>query len=270
MAIGKGRAIGAYSLGQGFLNSAASTKLDDLLLDLDKLNAEYGLKIADALDGSPRGHQALDGLTAASRDTIKQSATLFEDKVIMADTLDTPWQQFYDQVTASLDKTYQLNDGALAFLKAELEKRLAEKRVQTVLLVVALLVVFLAIVYLYSGFYVSTRTTLKSLGKVMDQVAGGDMTVSFRAESRDELGELGQVFNGTVAKIHDLIELVGHTVAEVERQASRVEQVSDRAPGQRNRPVGERDQPTCRRQRLDQSSAGSDQGHRRADQPASA
>ncbi|MDH4556557.1 methyl-accepting chemotaxis protein [Pseudomonas sp. BN417] len=239
MALGKGRAIGAYSLAQGFLNSAASTKLDDLLLDLEKLNAEYGLKIADALDGSPRAHQALDALTAASRATIKQSATLFEDQVIMADTLDSPWQQFYDQVSTALDRTYQLNDGSLAFLKVELEGRLADKRVQTALLVVALLVVFVAILYLYAGFYVSTRTTLKSLGKVMDQVAAGDMTVSFRAESRDELGELGQTFNGTVVKIHDLIELVGHTVTEVERQAGRVEQVS----GESNQAVaGQRSQ----------------------------
>ncbi|MBT8766288.1 methyl-accepting chemotaxis protein [Metapseudomonas boanensis] len=225
-ALGKGRATGSYSLGQGFLNSAASTQLDELLLDLDKLNAEYGLKIADALSGSPRAHQALDALSAASRDTIKQSASLFEEKVIMADTLSMPWPQFYDQVSAALEKTYQLNDASLVFLKAELEDRLAGKRTQTGLLVVALVVVFLAIGYLYSGFYVSTRATLKSLGKVMDQVASGDMTVSFKADSRDELGELGQVFNGTVAKIHDLIELVGHTVVEVERQAGRVETVS--------------------------------------------
>ncbi|WP_370593650.1 methyl-accepting chemotaxis protein [Pseudomonas siliginis] len=52
------------------------------------------------------------------------------------------------------------------------------------------------------------------------------MTVNFKASSRDELGELGEVFNGTVKKIHDLIERVGHTVGEVERQAGQVESVS--------------------------------------------
>ncbi|WP_425540439.1 methyl-accepting chemotaxis protein [Pseudomonas fluorescens] len=52
------------------------------------------------------------------------------------------------------------------------------------------------------------------------------MTVSFVAESRDELGDLGQVFNGTVARIHDLIERVGHTVGQVELQAGQVQAVS--------------------------------------------
>jgi methyl-accepting chemotaxis protein len=52
------------------------------------------------------------------------------------------------------------------------------------------------------------------------------MTATFVAHSRDELGELGRVFNGTVAKIHDLIEKVGQTVIEVERQSAQVESVS--------------------------------------------
>ncbi|WP_416194821.1 methyl-accepting chemotaxis protein [Pseudomonas sp. AH2] len=64
------------------------------------------------------------------------------------------------------------------------------------------------------------------------------MTASFTAHSRDELGELGRVFNGTVKKIHDLIELVGKTVSEVERQAGQVESVSavsnQAVAGQRN------------------------------------
>ncbi len=60
----------------------------------------------------------------------------------------------------------------------------------------------------------------------MDKVAAGDMTANFQAQSRDELGELGQVFNQTVQRIHDLIERVGHTVGEVGGQADRVELVS--------------------------------------------
>ena len=73
----------------------------------------------------------------------------------------------------------------------------------------------------------------------MDKVAAGDMTVSYKVQSRDELGELGDVFNGTVVKIHDLIERVGHTVTEVERQADRVEVVS----GESNQAVaGQRSQ----------------------------
>ena len=224
--LGEGRAMGAYSLGQGFLNSSSSTRFDELLVQIEKLQAEYGLKLQDALGSSRAAHDALDTLATTSKGSLKQASELFEEQVVMADTLDAPWQAFYDRVSGLMAQTYQLNEGTLKFLDVELQKRLEQNRRHMVLLVVALALVFLSIVYLYGGFYASTRTTLRRLGAMMDKVAAGDMTVSFTAHSRDELGELGSVFNGTVLKIHDLIERVGHTVSEVERQAGQVQSVS--------------------------------------------
>jgi methyl-accepting chemotaxis protein len=224
--LGEGRAIGSYSLGQGFLNSSSSTRFDELLAQIEKLQAEYALKLADALDSSKAARADLSTQADNSKTSLKQASELFEEKVVVAETLDTPWQAFYDQVTGLMDKTYQLNDMTLKFLNTQLQQRLAQNRTHMVLQAVALSLVFVLIFYLYGGFYASTRTTLKRLGAMMDKVAAGDMTVNFVAHSRDELGELGEVFNGTVRKIHDLIERVGHTVSEVERQAGQVENVS--------------------------------------------
>nr|WP_206692098.1 methyl-accepting chemotaxis protein [Pseudomonas cyclaminis] len=227
--LGEGRAMGAYSLGQGFLNSSSSTRFDELLQQLEKLQAEYGLKLHDALGSSTAAHAALDGLAKASNASLKQGSELFEEQVVMAETLDAPWQAFYDSVSQLMAQTYQLDDATLMFLGQQLEQRLAQNRTHMVVLVSALTAVFLLIFYLYAGFYASTRTTLHRLGAMMDKVAAGDMTVTFVAQSRDELGDLGQVFNGTVAKIHDLIERVGHTVSQVELQAGQVEAVSARS-----------------------------------------
>jgi len=224
--LGEGRAMGAYSLGQGFLNSSSSTRVDELLQQLEKIQAEYGLKLQDALGSSKAAHAALDGLAKSSNASLKQGSELFEEQVVMAETLDAPWQDFYDGVSRLMAQTYQLDDATLTFLGQQLEQRLAQNRTHMVVLVSALSAVFLLIFYLYAGFYASTRTTLRRLGAMMDKVAAGDMTVTFVAQSRDELGDLGQVFNGTVAKIHDLIERVGHTVSQVELQAGQVETVS--------------------------------------------
>ena len=224
--LGEGRAMGAYSLGQGFLNSSSSTRFDELLQQLEKLQAEYGLKLQDALGASKPAHAALDELAKASNASLKKGSELFEEQVVMAETLDAPWQGFYDNVSQLMAQTYQLDEATLTFIGQQLEQRLAQNRTHMVVLVSALTAVFLLIFYLYAGFYASTRTTLRRLGAMMDKVAAGDMTVTFVAHSRDELGDLGQVFNGTVAKIHDLIERVGHTVSQVELQAGQVQTVS--------------------------------------------
>ena len=227
--LGEGRAMGAYSLGQGFLNSSSSTRFDELLQQLEKLQAEYALKLQDALGASTAAHTALDSQAQASGASLKQGSELFEDQVVMAQTLDAPWQGFYDDVSQLMAQTYQLNEATLTFLEQQLQQRLAQNRAHMVVLVCALVAVFLLIFYLYAGFYASTRTTLRRLGAMMDKVAAGDMTVTFVAHSRDELGDLGQVFNGTVAKIHDLIERVGHTVSQVELQADQVQVVSSQS-----------------------------------------
>ena len=227
--LGEGRAMGAYSLGQGFLNSSSSTRFDELLQQLEKLQAEYGLKLQDALGSSKPAHAALDSLAKASNASLKQGSELFEEQVVMAETLDAPWQGFYEDVSKLMAQTYQLNEATLGFLGQQLEQRLTQNRTHMLVLVSALAAVFLLIFYLYAGFYASTRTTLRRLGAMMDKVAAGDMTVTFVAQSRDELGDLVQVFNGTVAKIHDLIERVGHTVSQVEWQAGQVEAVSARS-----------------------------------------
>ncbi len=225
-ALSEGRSVGAYSLAQGFLNSSASTAFDELLLELEKLHGEYALNLQASLNSSAQSRAELASQAESSLDTLKTTAVLFEDKVVIADSLDTPWAQFYADISRAMEQTYQLNDVVLVFLEKQLQARLEENRTQMGLLGAALLVVFLLILYLYGGFYVSIRATLKKLGQVMNQVAAGDMTVSFKAQSQDELGELGQVFNETVSKIHQLIERVGQTVVEVERQADRVQQVS--------------------------------------------
>nr|WP_095158569.1 methyl-accepting chemotaxis protein [Pseudomonas sp. Irchel 3E13] len=227
--LGEGRAMGSYSLGQGFINSTASTRFEDLLQQLEKLAADYALKIQDALAGDSQAQARLGALAASSQASLKQASELFESQVVVAETLDAPWTSFYQQTSDLMARTYELNDATVAFLDQQLQQRLGEYRSHMILLVAALATVFLLIVYLYSGFYASTRNTLSSLGAVMDKVAAGDMTVSFQAQSRDELGELGQVFNGTVRRIHDLIERVGQTVSEVERQAEQVHVVSSRS-----------------------------------------
>ena len=224
--LGEGRAMGAYSLGQGFLNSSSSTRFDELLQQLEKLQAEYALKLQDALGASNAAHTALDSVATASSASLKQGSEVFEEQVMMAETLEASWQGFYDDVSQLMDQTYHLNETTLTFIGQQLQQRLAQNRTHMVALVCALAAVFLLIFYLYAGFYASTRTTLRRLGTMMDKVAAGDMTVTFVSHSRDELGDLGQVFNGTVARIHDLIERVGHTVSQVELQAGQVQAVS--------------------------------------------
>jgi methyl-accepting chemotaxis protein len=224
--LGQGRTMGSYSLAQNLLNTSANVKFDILLNALDKLDADYGLRLDEALLVSPSTTQKLQALATASRASLKQGGMLFEKNVVAADELEMPWHQFYDQVSELMATTYRLNEATLHVLDDKLQQRLAQKRNNMLILSAGVAVVFVTIFYLFAAFYIATRGTLRSLRQVMGKVATGDMTVSFHAQSRDELGDLGLALNTTVQKIHDLIEQVGRTVGEVQLQAGQVETVS--------------------------------------------
>ncbi|HBS78550.1 MAG TPA: methyl-accepting chemotaxis protein, partial [Pseudomonas sp.] len=122
-ALGEGRAVGSYTFGQGYLNSDASNKLDDLLLELEKQQAQYAAQLQDVLGSSPAAQRQLDAQATASRNSLQSSSDIFQDQVIMAEALDQPWDKFYDLISAEMAKTYALNDAILSFLDDELEQR---------------------------------------------------------------------------------------------------------------------------------------------------
>lgn len=114
--LGQGRAVGSYTFGQGYLNSDASNTLDNLVLELEKLQVQYAAQLQDALAASEAARRRLDALASASRESLQVSSDILQDEVIMADALDRPWEQFYERISAQMAKTYELNDGVLDFL----------------------------------------------------------------------------------------------------------------------------------------------------------
>jgi len=229
MALGEGRAMGAIALGRGFIDSSGSARFEDLLQRLERLAADYGLRVDDALASDSGLGKSLADVAEPSRISVKQAAALFEEQVVVAQTLDAPWPEFYQQASALITDTYRLNEAIVGYLQEQLQARLAQQHLRMLALGAVLAGVFALILYLYGGFYVSTRTTLCRLSGAMDKVAAGDMTVSFQAHSRDELGELAQGFSETVRRIRSLIDQVGHTVVAVEEQAGQVLAVSARS-----------------------------------------
>ncbi len=219
------RAQGSAALGQGFLSSNDIILLDNLVVGLGDLGAEYRLKTEDLLL-SASNYQELAAATQQSLEGLAEARSLVDEQVLNAAELKMPWPVFFDQMSGISEMSHRLNEAAFEVLGAELETRIVQARRQMILLLAALAAVFSLILYLYSAFYFSTRGVLGDLGQVMHKVAAGDMTASFRGSSRDELAELGATFNGAIGKIQDLIRRVSSVALQVGQQTELVQSVS--------------------------------------------
>ena len=222
--LGHGRATGAYSMGLGFLDSDASREMDDLVTGLQKLGADYSQVLEQAVAGT--GNAALQAAAEQSLKSIESAGVIFEEDVIIAASLDSTWDAFFDRITREIESTYLLDEAIFDYLDTQLDGRLASNQQTMWLLVVSLSLVGLLIIYLYAGFYFATRRTLKRLSQQMGQVAGGDMTVQVEVDSKDELGALAADFNNTVQRVRELIRQVSDTSGQVQEQSSQVEHIA--------------------------------------------
>lgn len=223
--LSKVRTITSYSAGLGNMDSSASARLDDLLGELEKMEVEFDYRLKRGVV-DPQANLLLGAAAEEGRSTLHGALKTLSDFTLQPDALQQPWSQTYSRFTSYIEKIYKLDEEILIYLDAELQDRIIQKRNEMALLCAALLLVVLLIGYFYIGFFASTRATLQTLGAMMSRVANGDMTVRFTPVSRDELGELGNVFNSTVRDIRDLIEKVDSTIFEVQQQAAQVERAS--------------------------------------------
>ncbi|GAA5316859.1 MAG: methyl-accepting chemotaxis protein [Candidatus Pelagadaptatus aseana] len=221
------RSIGSSALRKGgMIGSDHYGFLEDLITDLEKNAKSYEVATFEIQSQNPDLPEEILAQIEEAKKVFASTTLLIEDDFLYAEAMDKPWDDMYGKVTDIMAHNFVLVDQLEVFVTQQLEKRLESKRQQMMVTILGLILVFLIIFYLYAGFYVSTRETILGLSKVVDKVAAGDMTVSFQARSNDELGDLGNVVNAMVNKIHDLIQLVIDTVAEVESQSERVKSVS--------------------------------------------
>lgn len=223
-ALGEGRAVGAYSMGLGFINSDASRAMDDLFETLQKLTANYQQKLQQTLSGSEL--QGLKPAADASLESLSVAQNIFDEEIILANSLEGEWDDYFARITVEIEKTYALDAAIFDTLSTRLKARLGQNQRSMLILIVSLSLVGLLIIYLYAGFYMATRRTLKRLSSQMGQVAGGDMTVQVEVDSHDELGDLAADFNNTVLKVRELIRQVSTTSDQVQEQSRQVENIA--------------------------------------------
>ncbi|WP_022964063.1 methyl-accepting chemotaxis protein [Halopseudomonas pelagia] len=222
--LGTGRSVGAYSIGLGYLNSDASRDMDDLFEGLQRLRSDYEQVLALVL--ADQSLVDLQSYSQASLESLDEASRIFEDDIILANSLTGTWSDYFNQITAEIDKTYAFNQAVLDTLGRVLGQRMGENFRSMMVLIISLSLVGLLIIYLYAGFYMATRRTIKRLSVLMGQVADGDMTVQVEVDSRDELGTLASEFNDTVERIRELIRQVSQTAGEVHQQSQQVESIS--------------------------------------------
>lgn len=122
----------------------------------------------------------------------------------------TPPVDFFTQVTEMISEMQVLNSRLTQLAEKAIDARIASQKQRlmrsTLLTLVASLTVMLALWVIYR----SMNGTIRSLTSNIRKLAEGDLQVTFRTASQDELGQIAKDLNDTVAAWRELVKLQRH------------------------------------------------------------
>lgn len=220
------KSYSAYVTAFGYLESAARVSVVGQLSNLDAFAGAQG-------EGANKDiHQLIATSAAQARD-------LYQSKIVdgyaansLYDEASTAhWEQRlreYEPITQALDvATERLLAGVVATLEARID--LNERRL--IIWWALLLLVVTVLVYLFIGFYLSVKTSIRTITEATCRLADGDLSHAIQAQARDELGGLADDFNtmrdrmrGLIAEVVSFAESTRSKAAHVSEAAGKSQQ----------------------------------------------
>jgi methyl-accepting chemotaxis protein len=234
--VGQSRAAGAQVLALGQLQATNSDQLDSATVELESVAGELRALAGDVLLPA----SVVAGLLFSVQGLNEVSAVV-QVTLLNADRLTMDWQDYFAVQTGHEKQALAFEPTLLASIEQQLLNQQADSQQRMWLQGGAVSLALGLVFYLYGAFHTALRAALDGLARTLEEVANDDLTVQYRGGSYDEVHELGQVLNQTLAQIRQLIGEGRRIAGEVESQARQVHQAageSSSAMG-RQRPIVE-------------------------------
>ncbi|GAA0683086.1 methyl-accepting chemotaxis protein [Marinobacterium maritimum] len=159
---------------------------------------------------------------------LDQDAQRFESELLIDESLDHDWQQYFAQQTRASQQIHQFMDASLGYVEQQFQLRHEAQGRRYFLLLAAVVAVFFITNYLLLGLSSSVRHSISAILAAAEAVAKGDMTGRVKIDSRDEMGSLASHFNQMIDQMRSLLTQVTNTVSSVAEQAEVVDGIAQR------------------------------------------
>ncbi|MFC6672039.1 methyl-accepting chemotaxis protein [Marinobacterium aestuariivivens] len=220
--LGQARAYGIRAVVVGSLSSALIDSLDRLYKAMRSTREQFG----ETLEFIPASAPGLAPLATRALEGFNEALQRLDADIMLGETLDVPWQPYYDAFSHDLDAFDDLLNSGLERVADNLEVRLQAQQRRLTTLLAGLALVLLLSGYCYLGFNLSVRDNIARTLSAARRLAQGDLTVQIDVNARDEMGDLTAEFNRMVEHIHALILEVRETALAVAQRSDTVSVVA--------------------------------------------
>ncbi len=203
--LGQARGLGAGVAASKVLGLKDRVHLGMIManIELNSALVEQGLQLSFQKN---EGLEAKLGVLLTTAEEKTQSfAETIGTEILEATSFNVDSKYVFTAGTEAIKANYVLYDAlmpALTMLLKEREKRLGEKR--SMLLAMMLISMGLA-AYLFLGFYYAIVSAIRNIGEAVARISEGDLTVTVKSGTKDELKSIADSLNTMVSHLHGVI-----------------------------------------------------------------
>ena len=222
--VGQLRAIGAPMLGRGEMTADERTRLQLLTTQAQAQQADAKASLARSAAFSDAIRAAIEQPTTDAAAATDAFFRTVDERLLKAERLTMPSQDFLVLATATIDVQYQLVHSAFGALETSMHDTLDAARNEMLGVLAALAA--LAGLALWTMWTV-TRTTTAAVAtavRIAKAVAAGDLTVPVPPGGRDEVGQLLRALGAMQASLTQVVGTVRSNADSVATASAQIAQ----------------------------------------------
>lgn len=197
------RTFGTYALYSRNVDAEAWIKIDDVISEHEALIGQLDLmekiKVQDSIKGYRDVSTSLGGYLKEFELNIEP---LLSD-IVEQDVLERDWLDYYESTSRVIKEGERLEKSLLSVVEKYLQKELAETNTKFATVVAALGFLLVIATVLFIGAYQSITGSLDLFAQRAKQLADGDLSVTMKALSNDEMAELSKAFNSMANRLRE-------------------------------------------------------------------
>lgn len=204
--MGQTRAAASSIAAKGSFTPDSFIRLSILAESIKSYSTEMRTDLTSAFDYSPSLKKALQQAVTSNDKEIEKFQSLLHTHLFSPERITVSSEEVFDIATRAISSSYQLFDKVSPELHALFSERIREKQILQYIEMALVITVILLLCYLFTGFYVSVISNIKSVTELTNKMAKGDLSSRLVIRSKDEMQQIAADFN-TMAEIFESLIL---------------------------------------------------------------
>lgn len=197
------RTFGTYVLYSRNVDAEAWIKIDDVISEHESLVAQLKLMQGVKVKPSTQNYGEVAGSLAAYLREFDLSIDPLLVDVVEQDVLKRDWLDYFEATSRVIRAGESLEQELLNVVQWRLEQQLADYNAKFITVCVALGVLLFIATIMFISVYRSITGSIDLFAQRAEQLADGDLSVTMKALSNDEMAALSKAFNSMANRLRD-------------------------------------------------------------------